>query len=104
MALSSIVIAGFASPLYFVVAFLLSSVYTLMIRDYIQGAREVKRMELSMRAPLITHLSETINGVVSIRAFGRVKAFREKFEARSDDVNRAGQNFLFCGRKFFIIR
>ena len=51
-----------------------------MIRDYLQGAREVKRIELAMRSPLITHLNETINGVTIINDYGRREAFRKKFE------------------------
>lgn len=47
--------------------------------------RQLKRMESSSKAPIISHFTETLDGVATIRAFKCERNFIKKLEARVDD-------------------
>ncbi len=68
---SSILIISIATPIYLVVAAISLFVYYKLIGLYMNSSREIKRLEANTRAPLINHISETINGTYVIRAFDK---------------------------------
>ena len=46
-----------------------------MQRYFIATSRELTRMDVMSRAPILTHFSETISGLPTIRAFGEQPRF-----------------------------
>lgn len=80
--LSSIVIISVATPIYLIVAAVSGLVYYKLIGYYMNSSREIKRLEANTRSPLISHISETINGVYVIRAFNKSGKFIAKYFMR----------------------
>jgi ABC-type multidrug transport system fused ATPase/permease subunit len=76
---SSMVLISVATPVYLVVAVISGFVYYKLIGLYMNSSREIKRLEANSRAPLITHIQETINGTYVVRAFDKTKKFSDKF-------------------------
>lgn len=46
-------------------------IYLLIREFYRRSSRELQRIESVSRSPLNSHLNETLNGITSVRAFGR---------------------------------
>lgn len=76
---SSMVLISVATPIYLIVAVISGFVYYKLIGLYMNSSREIKRLEANCRAPLITHIQETINGTYVVRAFGKAQRFSDKF-------------------------
>jgi len=58
-------------PLFLVVFVVALVLYVRVIRYYLLSAREIKRIEANMRAPVISAFQESINGLYVIRAFNK---------------------------------
>ena len=56
---------------------------------YIRSSREVKRLDSVSKSPIFSHFDETLNGVSTIRAFGRTMDFIAENETRLDTNQRA---------------
>ena len=51
--------------------------YFFWLRAYfLKASREIRRLEALSRSPVFSHLSETLDGLVTVRAFGRVNQFQ----------------------------
>jgi ATP-binding cassette subfamily C (CFTR/MRP) protein 1 len=57
---------------------LLGAVGYLIQRVYLRTSRQVRIMDLEAKAPLCTHFLESLAGIVTIRSFGWISAYREK--------------------------
>lgn len=69
-----------ASPyLACVFPFLLAAMYFLQ-RFYLRTSRQLRLLELEAKAPLLSHVIDTIRGMVSIRAYGWEEEFAERCE------------------------
>ena len=98
--LSSIIMTGVITPLFFIFAVIGLIIYSYLVKLYVKAAREIKRIELNARAPVISHFSETCNGIYVIRSFGREEEFLQKFYEKALKLTRALQNFQFAGKHF----
>jgi ATP-binding cassette subfamily C (CFTR/MRP) protein 1 len=67
--------------------FLIVTVYLLQ-RFYLRTSRQLRFMELETQAPLIDAIQETMDGVLTIRAFGWQSASHQKFIALLDRSQR----------------
>ena len=63
--------------LFVVVPITVAVVYIL--RYYLKTSRELKRLESTCRSPVFSHISETLNGLDTIRTRGRQRAFVDQF-------------------------
>lgn len=55
---------------------------------YIQGSREMKRLESVHKSPVFVLFSETLTGLATIRAFGHEARFFEMCTGHTDNMNR----------------
>ncbi|OQR93036.1 multidrug resistance-associated protein 1 [Achlya hypogyna] len=79
-------------------------IYYYVGAKYVQPAREIERLSKTTKSPLMTHISESIDGAVLVRAFGdkQVRRFERRHQANVDANNQvlfagdlAGQWFAF---------
>ncbi|CAM9207978.1 unnamed protein product, partial [Sphacelaria rigidula] len=71
-----------------------------LLNFYTKTSREVKRLEAVARSPVYSQLSETLDGLVTIRAFGVQKEFLTAFLRKVDDNTRAYFAYIFTSRWF----
>lgn len=79
LCLSAIVVNIIITPY-----FLLAIIPILVIYYYLQKlfrctSRQLQRLELASKAPIISHFNQTIDGITTIRAFHEQIMFRDKF-------------------------
>ncbi|RHY66584.1 hypothetical protein DYB30_011291 [Aphanomyces astaci] len=70
-------------------------IYYKVASIFVQPAREIERLNKTTRSPLITHISESIDGAVVVRAFGG-KHVRRFERLQQTKVNR-NMETMFCG-------
>lgn len=64
-------------------------------RFYLATSRQLRLLDLEHKSPLYSMLTETIEGLVTIRAFGWSTKFERMFVTRLDDSQRPVY-FLYC--------
>uniref|UniRef100_A0A452UFP3 Multidrug resistance-associated protein 1-like n=1 Tax=Ursus maritimus TaxID=29073 RepID=A0A452UFP3_URSMA len=69
-----LVIAG-ALPLFILGVIPLVFLYFTIQRYYVASSRQIRRLAGASRSPIISHFSETLSGVSTIRAFGHEQRF-----------------------------
>ena len=88
--LGSITITCYGLPYFALFLPFLTLLYYRIQRYYRQTSREVKRLGSISRSPIYAHFSETLTGVVSIRAFRSTTRFQNDNE-RYLDANQLAQ-------------
>ncbi|XP_064352538.1 multidrug resistance-associated protein 1 isoform X2 [Camelus dromedarius] len=69
-----LVIVG-ALPLFILAVIPLVFLYFTIQRYYVASSRQIRRLAGASRSPVISHFSETLSGVPTIRAFGHEQRF-----------------------------
>ncbi|XP_043649909.1 ATP-binding cassette sub-family C member Sur isoform X2 [Drosophila teissieri] len=77
LCLSAILINVTITPWILVLTLPICGAYYLIQKFYRCSARELQRIENATNSPVISHLSETIQGVTTIRAFNQQTRFTE---------------------------
>ncbi|CAK8678304.1 unnamed protein product [Clavelina lepadiformis] len=73
--------------------------YFIWLRQYyLKTSRDIKRMEGASRSPVFTHLSSTLQGLTTVRAFKMQEKFEEEFHIRQDAHSAAWFLFLTGSR------
>ncbi|CAM9972835.1 unnamed protein product, partial [Ectocarpus sp. 12 AP-2014] len=65
---------------------------------YLKTSREAKRLEAVTRSPVYSQLSETLDGLVTIRAFGKQHRFLSQFTERVNLNTRAYFAWVYTAR------
>lgn len=80
---------GYEAPLLLVFLVPLIIGYYAVQKFYINIARQLKRIESVTRSPINNHVSETVNGITSIRAYGLTKQFIREMLKKIDENNQS---------------
>ncbi|XP_016893938.1 multidrug resistance-associated protein 4-like isoform X2 [Cynoglossus semilaevis] len=88
------------NPWLFIPVVILTAVFFLLRRYYIQTSRDVKRLEGTTRSPVFSHVSSSLNGLWTIRAFGAEEKFQNMFDICQDLHSEAWFLFLTTSRWF----
>ena len=64
--------------LYFIPVLMCICIY--LVNSSIECTRDINRVECVARSPIITNYNETLNGIVSIRAFNKEDKFFNKLK------------------------
>eukprot|EP00127_Corallochytrium_limacisporum_P006972 Clim_evm26s239 gene=Clim_evmTU26s239 len=100
---ASIMLQVVVSP-WFVVPVVPLGVLYYFVQNYFRAAaREMQRIDSITRSPIYAHLSETLDGLASIRAYGQVAMARENFENKCD-TNIVAYNFLNAANRWLGVR
>ncbi|XP_047432401.1 ATP-binding cassette sub-family C member 4-like [Mugil cephalus] len=74
--------------------------FLFLRRYFLQTSRAVKRLEATTRSPVFSHLSSSLQGLWTIRAFGAEERFQKAFDAHQDLHSEAWFLFLTTSRWF----
>ncbi|XP_068446641.1 ATP-binding cassette sub-family C member 4-like isoform X2 [Clinocottus analis] len=69
-------------------------------RYFLQTSRNIKRLESTTRSPVFSHLSSSLQGLWTIRAFGAEERFQKEFDAHQDLHSAAWFLYLTTSRWF----
>lgn len=81
-----LLIMSYAQPLLFPFFFPVGALYYYVQRFFRASYREVKRLESVLASPVYAHFSETLDGLATVRAFGRQEEFKR------ENMNRVLEN------------
>jgi len=73
--IGTVLIIGGALPLFILGVIPLVFLYFTIQRYYVASSRQIRRLTGASRSPIISHFSETLSGVSTIRAFGHEQRF-----------------------------
>ena len=77
--LSSILVPTVANPWLLFVAVPMAVAVVYISQYYLKTSRQLKRLESINRSPVSSHISDTIDGLETIRTRARQKDFEEQF-------------------------
>ncbi|KAL1513419.1 hypothetical protein ABEB36_002836 [Hypothenemus hampei] len=67
---------------------------------YLATSRDIKRLEALTRSPIYSHLTTSLQGLTTIRAFGAQKILKDEFNHYQDAYSSAYFMFLAANRTF----
>ncbi|KAL0963885.1 hypothetical protein UPYG_G00314870 [Umbra pygmaea] len=77
-------------------------IFLFLRRYFLQTSRDIKRLESTTRSPVFSHMSSTIQGLGTIRAFKAQQRFQQMFDAHQDLHSEAWFLFLTTSRWFAV--
>nr|XP_058898292.1 ATP-binding cassette sub-family C member 4 isoform X4 [Kogia breviceps] len=80
----------------------LGIIFFVLRRYFLQTSRDVKRLESTTRSPVFSHLSSSLQGLWTIRAYKAEERFQELFDAHQDLHSEAWFLFLTTSRWFAV--
>ncbi|KAK2021515.1 hypothetical protein LX32DRAFT_631562 [Colletotrichum zoysiae] len=98
---SAALIASGARYFAAVIPFCVLPLYFLQ-KFYLKTSRQMRHLDLESKSPLYTHFTETLNGVVTIRAFGWQQGF-VKEQLRLLDISQRPYYLLFCIQRWLAV-
>ncbi|KAJ1529288.1 hypothetical protein ONE63_006086 [Megalurothrips usitatus] len=72
-------------PWFFIAFIILSAIFYLMSKIFRKGIRELKRLENATRSPVFSNLTETVEGLNTIRAFNKEGDYIQRYFQLCDE-------------------
>ncbi|KAK7487389.1 hypothetical protein BaRGS_00021351, partial [Batillaria attramentaria] len=95
-----ITVITYTTPVFLLAATPVLVVYYLIQKWYSRCSRQLRRYLSASRSPLLTHVSETLSGAISIRAFRVTHNFRVRLQRLLDEVNVYSYAIVVSARWF----
>ncbi|KAK3805989.1 MAG: hypothetical protein JOS17DRAFT_768002 [Linnemannia elongata] len=83
-----VVVISTNMPTFLIAAVFILGIYMVIAMLYVPVSRDLKRLNSNSRSPILNHFSETLNGLITIRAYGFEERFLAKNLVTLDDNNR----------------
>uniref|UniRef100_A0A4W4EM85 Cystic fibrosis transmembrane conductance regulator n=1 Tax=Electrophorus electricus TaxID=8005 RepID=A0A4W4EM85_ELEEL len=96
--LGTIAVAASVMPWILLPVLPLLIVFLFLRRYFLQTSRDIKRLESTTRSPVFSHLSSSLQGLWTIRAFKAEERFQQTFDAHQDLHSEAWFLFLTTSR------
>ncbi|XP_072399320.1 probable multidrug resistance-associated protein lethal(2)03659 [Diabrotica undecimpunctata] len=98
--LGAITLSAIVEPLLTVPAVVLMIIFYLLKIVYSETSRNVKRVEAITKSPMLTHLTASVNGLSTVRAFHAEKMLTEEFDNYQDNHSAAWFLYLASSKCF----
>ncbi|KAM4560262.1 ATP-binding cassette sub-family C member 4-like [Odontesthes bonariensis] len=95
-----VAVAASVIPLILIPIVPLLLFFLYLRRYYLHTSRDVKRLESTTRSPVFSHLSSSLQGLWTIRAFRAEERLKKTFDAHQDLHSEAWFLFLMTSRWF----
>ncbi|KAF9901083.1 hypothetical protein EC991_006548 [Linnemannia zychae] len=83
-----VIIISSNMPTFMIAAVFIVAIYIVIAMLYVPVSRDLKRLNSNSRSPILNHFSETLNGLITIRAYGFEQRFLAKNLVTLDNNNR----------------
>ncbi|XP_032413049.1 ATP-binding cassette sub-family C member 4 [Xiphophorus hellerii] len=100
--LGVIAVAASVIPWILIPVVPLLGLFLFLRRYFLQTSRDVKRLESTTRSPVFSHLSSSLQGLWTIRAFGAEDRFQNTFDTHQNLHSEAFFLFLTTSRWFAV--
>ncbi|XP_041940167.1 ATP-binding cassette sub-family C member 4-like isoform X1 [Alosa sapidissima] len=97
-----IIVASVIIPWILIPIIPLLAVFLYLRRYFLHTSRDIKRLESTTRSPVFSHLSSSLQGLWTIRAFKAQERFQQMFDAHQDLHSEAWFLFLTTSRWFAV--
>ncbi|KAL3283208.1 hypothetical protein HHI36_006357 [Cryptolaemus montrouzieri] len=91
--ISVVILVSLVEPLMFPASLILSAIFVTFRGVYLKTSRNVKRIVAVTRSPMYSHITATLHGITTIRAFNAESFLIDEFDYFQDRNSSA--NFLF---------
>ncbi|KAL5338587.1 hypothetical protein BJX70DRAFT_194915 [Aspergillus crustosus] len=98
-----VILISIITPGFLVAAVLITIIYFALGAVYLNGSRDMKRLESIQRSPLYQQFGETLNGIVTIRAYGDGPRFLVDNHRRINSYNRP-HIYLWASNRWLAFR
>ncbi|ELT99037.1 hypothetical protein CAPTEDRAFT_212470 [Capitella teleta] len=98
--LGVVLVTCIVNPWVFIAVLPLGVVFFLLRRYYLNTSRDIKRVEGATRSPVLSHLTSTVHGLHTVRAYGVQETFEQEFYRHQDLHTSAWFLFLASARWF----
>ena len=98
MVLAGILIVCSAVPITFLCLIPLIYYFIRLRSYYILSSREIKRLDGISRSPILSLLTETLDGLATVRAYGKEETFCDNSKLLIDNNTKAYFSFIACSR------
>ncbi|KAA0203072.1 hypothetical protein HAZT_HAZT007988 [Hyalella azteca] len=95
-----ITVIASVNPYLLIPTFILAGIFWYIRRFYLGSARDIKRLEGITRSPVFSHLSTSLHGLTTIRAFKAQESFAKDFDD-IQDVHSAAWFLFICTTRWF---
>ncbi|KAJ8983672.1 hypothetical protein NQ317_003459 [Molorchus minor] len=93
-------VIGSLNPWILIPTVIILTIFYFMRLVFLATSRDVKRIEGVTRSPIYTHLSASLQGLTTIRAFGAQERLTSEFDNFQDQYSAAYFMFLGANRSF----
>ncbi|XP_077987994.1 ATP-binding cassette sub-family C member 4-like isoform X1 [Glandiceps talaboti] len=95
-----VIVASVINPWLFIPTVPLVILFMYLRKYYLATSRDIKRLEGVARSPVFSHLSASLQGLCTIRAFNAETVFVQEFDSHQDLHTEGWFLFLACSRWF----
>lgn len=87
--LSTVIVQAIILPFTLIGSIPIGFCYSIVQSFYRNSSRELKRLDATSKSPIYAHISETLSGLTTIRAYGGEQRFQQQCQKRIDSNNQA---------------
>ncbi|KAJ0357517.1 hypothetical protein COL922a_014655, partial [Colletotrichum nupharicola] len=98
-----VILISIITPGFLIAAIFIGMVYFALGAVYLNASRDMKRLESVQRSPLYQQFGETLNGIVTIRAYGDGPRFIVDNHRRINSYNRP-HIYLWAANRWLAFR
>ncbi|XP_050098722.1 probable multidrug resistance-associated protein lethal(2)03659 [Anopheles aquasalis] len=95
-----VVVVAIVNPYNLIPTVVIGIIFYFMRAFYLLSARNIKRVEGITRSPIYSHLSASLSGLSTIRAFGAERVLVHEFDSHQDLHSSAFYLFISTSRAF----
>ena len=98
MVLGAVIVVCLGSPIIFIALIPLVIYFHFLRLYFLKASREIKRLEAVSRSPVFSQLSESLDGLVTVRAMNCTKQFQALYKQLLNENCRAFFSFMAASR------